>query len=219
MINLDYLQHSVNSAFYFVSDGRHACGYVEQESRREFVAIDLDGVVLGTFCDIQSVTRLPTIRGAAVTPTASSAESFRDRSWWRHESRRRVIAMKDPRDNMSDTDRAAWGESAREYQADRGHRANVAWDLDREGDREEIARLRRLIADPKISLEGLLGEFARERGTPQSTVESIMMAVRERGVAALSEPDIAERLERCDAAAREQINRRIAKLTGGDTDG
>jgi hypothetical protein len=38
--------------------------------------------------------------------------------------------------------------------------------------------------------------------TPQATVEAIMVAVRERGLAAL----------RCDQAARAQINRRIARL-------
>jgi hypothetical protein len=74
-------------------------------------------------------------------------------------------------------------------------------------------RLRRLIADPSVSLEGMLSEFERERPTAQSTVEAIMFAVRERGVDALTNhAPTAERLERCDGAACAQINKRIAKI-------
>jgi hypothetical protein len=39
-----------------------------------------------------------------------------------------------------------------------------------------------------------------------------MYCVRERGVAALLEPANQQRLLTCDAAARAEINRRIAKL-------
>jgi hypothetical protein len=39
-----------------------------------------------------------------------------------------------------------------------------------------------------------------------------MWTVRERGVAALNEPANIQRLERCDAPARAEINRRVAKL-------
>jgi hypothetical protein len=39
-----------------------------------------------------------------------------------------------------------------------------------------------------------------------------MYCVRERGLAALKEPANLERLMRCDEAAKEQIDRRIAKL-------
>jgi hypothetical protein len=42
-----------------------------------------------------------------------------------------------------------------------------------------------------------------------------MHAVRERGLAALKESATAERLERCDAAARAEIERRIADLRKG----
>jgi hypothetical protein len=55
-------------------------------------------------------------------------------------------------------------------------------------------------------------QLARGRGTPRSTVEAIVWAVRERGVAALKEPANIERLSRCDAAARTEINKRIASL-------
>jgi hypothetical protein len=50
------------------------------------------------------------------------------------------------------------------------------------------------------------------RPTPQSTVEAVLIAVRERGIGALDEPDNVERLQRCDQAARRQINERIAAL-------
>jgi hypothetical protein len=48
--------------------------------------------------------------------------------------------------------------------------------------------------------------------TPQSTVDAIMYCVRERGLAALDEPNNLERLARCDQAAREQIKKRIDTL-------
>jgi hypothetical protein len=51
------------------------------------------------------------------------------------------------------------------------------------------------------------------RPTPQVTVEAIMYAVRQRGVAALKEPANIERLSRCDAAALAQIDTRLKKRT------
>jgi hypothetical protein len=54
--------------------------------------------------------------------------------------------------------------------------------------------------------------FNRERPTPQATIEAIMHSVRERGLGALKEPANIERLVRCDQAAKEQIDWRIAKL-------
>jgi hypothetical protein len=50
------------------------------------------------------------------------------------------------------------------------------------------------------------------RPTPQVVVEAILLCVRERGLAALQEPANQERLLRCDAAARQQINDRIKRL-------
>jgi hypothetical protein len=48
--------------------------------------------------------------------------------------------------------------------------------------------------------------------TPQTTIEAIMYTVRVRGAPALTEPANIERLSRCNAAARTEINRRIASL-------
>jgi hypothetical protein len=53
------------------------------------------------------------------------------------------------------------------------------------------------------------------RPTPEATIEAIMHAVRERGLAALKEPATAERLSRCDASAKAEIERRIANLRKG----
>jgi hypothetical protein len=63
-----------------------------------------------------------------------------------------------------------------------------------------------------MTLDKLWERFNRERPTPQATIEAIMYCVRERGVGALKEPANIERLVRCDQAAKEQIDRRIAKL-------
>jgi hypothetical protein len=47
---------------------------------------------------------------------------------------------------------------------------------------------------------------------PSCTIEAIMCTVRARGVSALKEPANIERLSRCDAATRKEINRRIGSL-------
>jgi hypothetical protein len=49
----------------------------------------------------------------------------------------------------------------------------------------------------------------KHRPTPQTTIEAMIHCVRERGVAALKEPNNIERLRRCDEGARTQIDRRI----------
>jgi hypothetical protein len=61
-------------------------------------------------------------------------------------------------------------------------------------------------------LRGLDPLPSTTRPTPQATVDAIMYCVRERGIGALREPKNIFRLEECDAAARKQINSRIAKL-------
>ena len=63
-------------------------------------------------------------------------------------------------------------------------------------------------------LAGILNDPSR-RPTPQVTVEAIMFSVRERGLAALQEPDTIERLSRCDEAAQAQINKRIDAMLKG----
>jgi hypothetical protein len=50
--------------------------------------------------------------------------------------------------------------------------------------------------------------------TPQTTIDAIVHAVRERGAAALKEPATKARLRCCDEAALTQINVRLTKLLG-----
>jgi hypothetical protein len=65
-----------------------------------------------------------------------------------------------------------------------------------------------------MSIDGLwhVLNYERQQPTPQTTIEAIMYCVCERGLAAMKEPANQERLSRCDAAARQQINERIARL-------
>jgi hypothetical protein len=64
-----------------------------------------------------------------------------------------------------------------------------------------------------ISFGALCDQLARRlRGTPQSTVDALMCALRARGLPALKAPAGIERLLRCDTVARSEINKRIAKL-------
>jgi hypothetical protein len=83
----------------------------------------------------------------------------------------------------------------------------------RQQESEEILRARRLLAQD-VSLEQAWFEVndPQARPTPQVTIEAILYCVRERGVAALKEPANLERLARCDAAAKAQIDKRIGKL-------
>jgi hypothetical protein len=79
----------------------------------------------------------------------------------------------------------------------------------------EILRARRLLAQD-MTLEQAWYEVNERAAhpTPQVTVEALLHCIRERGVAALKEPANLERLARCDAAAKAQIDKRIGRLIG-----
>jgi len=64
----------------------------------------------------------------------------------------------------------------------------------------------------RTSLDALWELLNRPRATPRVTIEAIVYSVRERGLAALKEPANIERLQRCDAPAKADINRSIASL-------
>jgi hypothetical protein len=64
----------------------------------------------------------------------------------------------------------------------------------------------------RISLDALWALLNRPRRTPQTTIEAILICVRERGLKALEERANIERLSCCDESARAQINDRIARL-------
>ena len=63
-----------------------------------------------------------------------------------------------------------------------------------------------------MSLGALWERLNDPRRTDQTNIEAIMVAVRTGGLAALNEPANIQRLGRCDAQARAEINRRIASL-------
>jgi hypothetical protein len=63
-----------------------------------------------------------------------------------------------------------------------------------------------------MPIDALYRALNNPGATPQATVEAIMVAVRERGLAALEEPANIERLDRCDRTARAQLNERISRL-------
>jgi hypothetical protein len=77
----------------------------------------------------------------------------------------------------------------------------------------DILRVRRLLADD-VSLERMWAELndRRNHSTPAVTVEAILYCVCQRGLVALKEPANVERLARCDAAAKAQIDKRIERL-------
>jgi hypothetical protein len=89
----------------------------------------------------------------------------------------------------------------------------VCRDADRKARPEDprILRARRLLADD-VSYERAWAELndSRNRPTPKTTIETVIHAVRERGLAALKESTNLER--RCDATAKAEINERIEKL-------
>jgi hypothetical protein len=88
----------------------------------------------------------------------------------------------------------------------------------REVDRKAAAQRRRKHDPPQgwdnMSLGALWERLNDPRRTDRTNIEAIMVAVRIRGLAALKEPANIERLGRCDAQARAEINRRIANQWG-----
>jgi hypothetical protein len=85
--------------------------------------------------------------------------------------------------------------------------------LCREADRKAAARkknpklerLRELMADD-VSLERAWHELCDRRPAPEMTIKAVKQAVRDRGVAALSEPSTRGRLQKCDADARKRFD-------------
>jgi hypothetical protein len=79
-----------------------------------------------------------------------------------------------------------------------------------------LQRMGRLLKED-VSLDRALSEINRQgnRPTPRVIIEAIWICIRERGLAALNEPDTKQRLASCDAAARAELTRRIKRLRGG----
>jgi hypothetical protein len=76
-----------------------------------------------------------------------------------------------------------------------------------------LERLRRLLED-EVSLERAWHELndGRNRSTPKATIDAVWWAICERGMSALAEPRIADRIANFDEAARSELDRRIANI-------
>ena len=87
-------------------------------------------------------------------------------------------------------------------------------DADRKvrGSAGEHLNLLRKLMHPSVTLEQAYREITPRTDQRRRSVEAVILTVRDRGLAALKEPANVERLERCDAAAKAEIERRIAKL-------
>lgn len=107
-------------------------------------------------------------------------------------------------------DSESWKRAAHDYHA---ARKATGWTLQVEIEPERLHRLRRLLRS-RLSCERVYAELMRNRPTPKVVIEAVLHSVRERGLPALKEPANVERLARCDAAARAQINKQIQKLRG-----
>jgi hypothetical protein len=76
-----------------------------------------------------------------------------------------------------------------------------------------ILRARRLLADDGISLERAWHELNSTPGrAANSTVEALMLGLRERGVGALREPHVRRRLAELDDAQALKVAERLQKL-------
>jgi hypothetical protein len=103
----------------------------------------------------------------------------------------------------------SWREAAVDYHRDRPGSLAV------EIEPKRLERLRRLMGH-SISLERVCDEIGRNRATPAVTVEALKLAVREHGTKTLAEPTNQERLRRCDAYARDQLDLWMADFMKGD---
>jgi hypothetical protein len=63
-----------------------------------------------------------------------------------------------------------------------------------------------------VSLDELWELYSRECPTPQATIEALMLGLRERGVAALNEPDTQRRLADLSKGQLVEVATRLQKL-------
>jgi hypothetical protein len=75
---------------------------------------------------------------------------------------------------------------------------------------ERLRRLRRLMAD-NASLERAYYELVENRPTPQTTVEALILGLRERGAAALNEPAVRQRLFALDDQQLREVCGRLQR--------
>jgi hypothetical protein len=129
------------------------------------------------------------------------------------------VAFFEPCDRPAYHDRAWWLQESLRQGTDWQTLAEAAATVlaDAIPELEEIA----LLSAENRYLRAQLARFTKPTAapqpppTPQVTIEAILLTVRQRGLSALKEPANQERLKRCDAAARQQINNRIEKFKQG----
>jgi hypothetical protein len=68
------------------------------------------------------------------------------------------------------------------------------------------------LLDDTVSLDRAYAIITANRPTPETSIDAIKVAVRDRGVAALNEPATRQRLQRCDAAARADIEQWLSRF-------
>jgi hypothetical protein len=103
-------------------------------------------------------------------------------------------------------DMPGWRRAAAEYHSDRAGRVLS-------GEPRRLARLRRLMAED-VSIDRAWQELndVRNWSTPKATIDAVWWAICERGMSALAEPRIADRIASFDEAARSELDRRIANI-------
>jgi hypothetical protein len=103
---------------------------------------------------------------------------------------------------MTPWDAPSWREAAAKYHEDHPDTAIPA---------ERLARLRRLMADD-VSLGRACHEIGRNRQAPQQTIEALMLGLRSRGVNALNEAAVRQRLLALNDQQLNDVCRRLQRL-------
>jgi hypothetical protein len=117
-----------------------------------------------------------------------------------------IIEQPQP-ETITPWDATPWREAAVEYHRDRPGRLAV------EIEPKRLARLHGLMADD-VSVNRVWHELndVGNRSTPKATIDAVWGAICERGMSALAEPRIADRIASFDEAARSELDRRIANI-------
>ncbi|MGZ3309481.1 MAG: hypothetical protein ACXU8R_13255 [Xanthobacteraceae bacterium] len=93
---------------------------------------------------------------------------------------------------------------------------DLADDYARKHARTDLDFHRQLLATTTIGFDAAHAKLAGRSGTAESTIEAIKQAVKERGRAALKEPETKARLDACDEPAKVVLHKWIKKRKGPD---
>jgi hypothetical protein len=115
-----------------------------------------------------------------------------------------------PDEGHDEWEREGWTRAAQNYREQRGSRPFLV-----EYTPQELARLRALL-DNSVSLERAYAEInARHFAgrAAESTVEALMLGLRERGTSALAEPATRQRLRQLNAGQIDELGDRLQRLS------